>query len=128
MRESIVLSEPVSRPTSVFGFTSGSRADKSPSAIAAAVSSILFSGFKLNLISDPATNPIAIITIKLIKRKIPSRPRMVRSTLSRATEITTVPTPEGRILATARISGWPSTPGIVKGFPLFFSTSAGVNL
>ena len=128
MRESIVFSEPVKRPTSVLELTSGSRADKSPSAIAAAVSSIWLSGLRVNLIRDLATIPIEIKTIMLISINIPVSPATVFSTLSKATEITTVPSPDGRALAIARISGSPSAPGIVKGRPPSEITFAGVKL
>ena len=70
---------------------------------------------------------IEISTIKLIKRKIPERPATVLSTLSSATEITTVPSPDGSGLAIARISGSPLAPGIVKGRPLSESTFLGVS-
>jgi len=44
MRDNIVLSEPTKRPTSVVGFASGKRADKSPEAICSAVFSTFSSG------------------------------------------------------------------------------------
>ena len=70
---------------------------------------------------------IEIKTIKLIKIKIPRSPATVFSTLSSATEMTTVPSPDGSNLAIARISGSPSSPEIVKGNPCSESTSSGVN-
>ena len=88
----------------------------------------MFRGLRVNLINDRATIAIEIRTIKLIKIKIPESPATVLSTLSKATEITTVPSPDGSGLAIARISGSPSSPGIVKGNPSSDSTFSGVNL
>ena len=58
---------------------------------------------------------------------MPLRPATVFSTLSKATEITTVPSPDGRERAIARISVSPSSPEIVKGNSLSESTFSGVS-
>ena len=117
MRESMVFSEPVSRPTSVFESISGRRADKSPSAILAAVSSILLSGRRLRRISNLDIAAIRNRTINEIKKNSAVSLFKVRSTLSRATETTTVPTPEGNSFATTRTSGASPSLWMVNGCP-----------
>ena len=124
MRESIWLSEVTKWPTSVFGFASGNRADKSPAAIASAVASILVSGrneismifLEANAIAKSANNPIS-------KNRNLSR-AIVRSTSSNETAATTLPNPEGSVRVKTRKCVPVSANSIVCGFPSCATTSA----
>ena len=97
MRANIVFSAVVNLPTSVSGLAAGRRADKSPPAIASAVSSTCSSGLSEIAIIQRETNPTAVNAIKpRIKKKNPNLCR-VRSTSASELATTTLPSPVGKI-------------------------------
>ena len=96
MRPNIVLSAVVNRPTSVSGLAAGKRADKSPPAMASAVSSTCSSGLSEIAIIQRETKPTAVKASKpKIKKKNPNLCK-VRSTSASELATTTVPSPVGR--------------------------------
>ena len=96
IRVSIVLSEVVSRPTSVSGFAAGRRAERSPAAIASAVSSTFSSGLSPNAIIHREINAIAKSAIKpKIKNKNLSLVKVL-STSANELATTTLPIPVGK--------------------------------
>ena len=113
IRLSIVFSVFTNRPTSVFGFTSGKRAVKSPAAMRSAVSSTWASGLSPTVITFREARAIKTIKIKPIKTNKPCNLPSVRSISSNDLATTTFPKPDGRGRAITRKSG----PGvsIVKG-------------
>ena len=119
----MVLSEVVNRPTSVSGFAAGNRADKSPPAIASAVSSTASSG--LSPIATIHLDAIAIIN-NAIRPNVKNRNlNLLRVWSTSASELATItlPNPVGSSCASALTSGVLPLPSIVNGRYLYFSTS-----
>ena len=113
IRESIWLSDVLSRPTSVSGSKFSKRADKSPAAIFSAVASILASGFIPIFITCPEANAInKRTTPPMIKKTTPILPVVLSKSLKDCATITE-PRDEGRTVVATR----KSEPGasIVKG-------------
>ena len=96
MRPNIVFNEVVNRPTSVFGLAAGRRADRSPPAIASAVSSTRSNGLSEIAIIQRETKPTASnAKIPRIKKKNPNLCK-VRSTSANEFATTTLPKPVGK--------------------------------
>ena len=110
IRESIALSEVTNRPTSVSGFESGKRADKSPAAIFSAVSSTATSGRKPTLITMREANPINKSAIRPMKIKTTRKRAAVSSTPDNDCATKTEPIADGNTRAKTR----KSEPGISK--------------
>ena len=104
MRPNMMLSDCVRRPTSVDGLNSGRRADKSPSAIAAAVTSTSNNGCRLIPINQRETKPMTMSTAMLISKKSQLSSCSVLSTLESETATTTDPKSDGNTKASARVS------------------------
>ena len=102
IRESIVFSEVVKRPTSVDGLASGSRAERSPPAIFSAVSSTSESGLSPTLIIVRDAIAIRPTMTKPIRKKSHCSRESVRSTSLRDCAIATEPRLEGRGRARTR--------------------------
>ncbi|CAB4335340.1 unannotated protein [freshwater metagenome] len=118
----MVLSAVVNRPTSVSGFAAGRRADRSPDAIASAVSSTFSNGFKPIATIHLEINPVANIAINPKIKNKNLNWLNVLSTSSKELATITLPMPVGKTKANARTSGLPSTPSIVNGLFLYFAT------
>ena len=118
----MVLSEVVSRPTSVSGFAAGRRADKSPAAIASAVSSTFSSGLSPIAIIQRETKAIANSAITPSTKNKNLSWLNVLSTSSSELATITIPMPVGSTWARALISGLPSSPSIVNGLFLYLAT------
>ena len=119
----MVLSAVVNRPTSVSGLAAGSRADKSPAAIASAVSSTCSNGFKPRAIIHLEAKAIAS---NAITPKVKNKKRSlfkVLSTSSSEFATMTVPMPVGKTCARALTSGPPLSPSMVNGLFLYLATS-----
>ena len=117
-----MLSEVVSRPTSVSGLAAGKRADKSPEAIASAVSSTFSSGLSPMAIIHLDTKAIVkSATQPSTKNKNLSWLKVLSTSSSELATIT-IPMPVGKTWARALISGLPSSPSIVNGLFLYLAT------
>ena len=104
IRESIVFSEVLSRPTSVSGSKFSRRAERSPAAIFSAVASIFSSGFILNLITCREAKAINIRTRPPIKRKTtPIRCVVLSKSLNDCATITE-PSEDGKTVVATRKS------------------------
>ena len=111
----MVLSAVVNLPTSVSGLAAGRRADRSPPAIASAVSSTFSSGLRPNAIIQRETKAIVRSAINpKIKNKNLSWRRVLSTSANELATITT-PMPVGNDCANALTSGFPFSPLTVKG-------------
>ena len=119
-----MLRERVSFPTSVLGLLSGRRAERSPAAIAAAVTSTSLRGLKLNRIINLDKNPTSKRTIKLIRRNNKVISCRVLSTPASETATTIEPRPDGSTWAIALVSAPSLLPFTVKGNPFVATTFA----
>ena len=124
IRPNIVFSVPTKRPTSVFGFTSGRRAVRSPSAILSAVASTFASGLSPTIIILREASAIKKIMNKPISIKRPCRRARIRSISSNECAITTFPKPEGSVRKRTRKSC--SSVSIVNGRSPFSEAFSGV--
>ena len=122
IRPSMVLREAVSRPTSVSGLAAGRRADKSPAAIASAVSSTVSSGLSPIAIIQRETKAIAKSAITPSTKNKNLSWLKVLSTSSSELATITIPIPVGKTWARALMSGLPSSPSIVNGLFLYLAT------
>ena len=123
IRVSIVLRDVVKRPTSVVGFASGRRAERSPAAICSAVSSTSESGLRPTLIIVRDASAISPTITNPIRKKSHCRRESVRSTSLSDCAIATEPRFEGSGRAkTRKFSPFAFT---VNGRPLKAATSVG---
>ena len=119
----MVLSDVVKRPTSVVGFASGSRAERSPAAIFSAVSSTSESGLRPTLIMVRDASAISPTMTKPIRKKSHCKRESVRSTSLSDCAIATEPRFDGSGSAkTRKFSPFALT---VNGSPSNSATSAG---
>ena len=113
IRPNIVFKVFTKRPTSVFGFKSGKRAVKSPSAIRSAVASTVASGRRPTVITLRDARAMNKIITSPIKMNKPCRRSSVRSISSNDCATTTIPKPVGSLCAITRKSDCGAS--IVKG-------------
>ena len=125
IRESIALSEVVRRPTSVVGLASGRRAERSPAAIWAAVSSTVESGLSPTLIIVRDATAISPTMTRPIRKKSHCTRLRVRSTSLSDCPMAIEPRFDGRGRARTRKFSSPALR--VNGSALSVAASVGVS-